>query len=185
VLFYGQFIPLHGIDTVVRAAKLTETDGILWHLIGTGQEVGRIRRLVAELKPANLEWKHWVPYEELVQEIHSADVCLGIFGATEKAARVIPNKVFQVLASEKPLITADTPAVRELGLAASGVYLVPAGEPWALAKTLRRIRALGVREALPRTSGGIRTQLRPAVVVEPLVEWLREQLRFQSRRKEQ
>ena len=104
VLFYGQFIPLHGIDTVVRAAKLTEDDGITWQLIGTGQEAERIRGLIRELEPRNLTWDDWVPYEELVHRIHAADVCLGIFGATDKASRVIPNKVFQIIASQQ---TAD------------------------------------------------------------------------------
>ena len=140
VLFYGQFIPLHGIETIVRAAKLSEGDNIAWHLVGTGQEAERIRALIDELNPSNLDWEPWVPYHELLQRIHAADVCLGIFGATEKAARVIPNKVFQIIASGRPLITADTPAARELLRPGPGIQLVPPADPTALRLAVLRQR---------------------------------------------
>ena len=47
VLFYGQFIPLHGIEAIIRAADLARDDAIDWVLIGRGQEAVRIRRLLA------------------------------------------------------------------------------------------------------------------------------------------
>lgn len=135
VLFYGQFIPLHGIETVVRAAKLTEQDRIHWQIIGTGQEAPRIRALIAEMAPRNLDWLEWVPYRELVEWMQRTDVCLGIFGTTDKAQRVIPNKVFQALAADCPIITSDTPAIRELAtlLEENQIMLVDPGNPQSLA----------------------------------------------------
>jgi glycosyltransferase involved in cell wall biosynthesis len=133
ILFYGQFIPLHGIEYIVRAAKLCEDRPIRWILIGKGQEEYRIRKLIEELRPAHLEWITWVPYPELVAWITRADVCLGIFGNTAKAHRVIPNKVFQILATGKPLVTMDSPAARELLEDWPGVRMIPPGDPQALA----------------------------------------------------
>ncbi len=49
-----------------------------------------------------------------------------------KAARVIPNKVFQALACARPVITADTPAARELLTDDVDALLVPPGDPEAL-----------------------------------------------------
>jgi len=134
VLFYGQFIPLHGIETVVRAACLTDESNLDWIIIGRGQEAGKIRQLLDTLSPKRIRWIEWVPYEELLDWIHKADVCLGIFGVSEKAARVIPNKVFQVLAAGKALVTRDSPAIRELlHDGDDNIRLIPPGDPTALA----------------------------------------------------
>lgn len=134
VLFYGQFIPLHGIDTIVEAARLLRDAPMQWTLVGRGQEAPRIRAMLAKEPLPALNWVEWVPYDQLAKQIAQADVCLGIFGTSDKAASVIPNKVFQILASGLPLVTRDSPAIREL-LANSPpcVYLVPPGDARALA----------------------------------------------------
>lgn len=142
VLFYGQFIPLHGIETIVGAAQLAHGDPIRWILIGQGQEQDYIRRLLAQA-PANVEWIEWVEYQELRDHIARADICLGIFGDTGKAARVIPNKVFQILSAGAPLITRDSPAIRELLTPdMPGVYLVPPADPKALLEAVRNYRGM-------------------------------------------
>ena len=169
VLFYGQFIPLHGIDTVVRAAKLTEADNIHWHLIGTGQEAPRIESLIAELRPTNLTWTRWVPYEQLIDQIHAADLCLGIFGATDKAARVIPNKVFQILAAGTPLITRDSPAMRELVQSGPAVRLIAAEDPHALAHAVSAQLTDGAAIP-PEMVASIRGEILPATITRPLAD---------------
>lgn len=140
VLFYGQFIPLHGIDTIVRAAQAAHGEPIRWVIIGRGQERERIRALIDEA-PAAIEWVDWVNFEELRDHIDQADICLGIFGDTAKAARVIPNKVFQVLSAGAPLITRDSPAIRELlSPDMPGVSLVPPADPAALLEAVGELR---------------------------------------------
>ena len=114
VLFYGQFIPLHGIPTIIEAARLLKNEPIDWVVIGKGQEEKRIAQMLDQHPLPRLQWIPWVKYEELVDHIARADVCLGIFDDGCKASRVIPNKVFQIIASGKPLITRDSPAMREL-----------------------------------------------------------------------
>ena len=133
VLFYGQFTPLHGIETIVKAAWLAkDNESIRWTLIGKGQESKKIRSMIANLPLKNLEWIDWIPYEQLPEWIHSADICLGIFGTTDKAQRIIPNKVFQILAADCPLITADTPAIRELVCPSEKIKLIPPDNAEAL-----------------------------------------------------
>ena len=136
VLFYGQFIPLHGIDTIVRAAKLTEKENVQWVLIGKGQEQKRIQQLIDELSVSNLSCIEWVEYAELVTYLCRADIVLGIFGTTDKAQRVIPNKVYQALEAGIPLITADTSAARELLYDCPNIRLIPSGSPGDLAQAI-------------------------------------------------
>ena len=54
---------------------------------------------------------------------------------------MIPNKVFQALACARPVVTADTPAARELLTDGADAMLVPAGDPHALAEAVRRVAA--------------------------------------------
>jgi glycosyltransferase involved in cell wall biosynthesis len=83
----------------------------------------------------------WVEYENLAEELHRASCALGIFGTSAKAQRVIPNKAFQALACGTPLVTADTPAARELLVDGESALLVPPGHPQALAEALQRLAA--------------------------------------------
>lgn len=141
VLFYGTFIPLQGIDTIVRAAaEVQRTNAaIRFQLIGNGQTSAAIYRLADQLRVRNIEFvAPSVPYLQLPQYIANADICLGIFADRPKTMRVIPNKLFQCAAMGKAVVTADTPAIRE-GFFRNELALVPAGDEQALAETILRL----------------------------------------------
>jgi glycosyltransferase involved in cell wall biosynthesis len=129
-LFVGKLIPLHGLPTILGAARAAPE--IRLRLVGNGQ----LEALLDD-RPPNVEWIRWVDYERLPEELHRAGCALGIFGTSDKAHRVIPNKAFQALACGTPLVTADTPAARELLVDGESALLVPPGDPEALAAALR------------------------------------------------
>ncbi len=131
-LFVGKLIPLHGVDTVLAAARLAPE--LRFRVVGSGQ----LDRLLAD-RPPNVEHVPWVDYELLPGELHRASCALGVFGTSAKARRVIPNKAFQALACGTPLVTADTPAARELLRNHESALLVPPGDAKALAGALRRL----------------------------------------------
>ena len=133
-LFVGKLIPLHGLETILEAARLAPD--LRLRIVGSGQ----LDPLLAG-RPANVEWVAWVDYERLPEELNRASCALGIFGTSEKAQRVIPNKAFQALACATPLVTADTPAARELLVDGESALLVPPGDPEALAGALHRLAA--------------------------------------------
>jgi len=135
VLFYGKFIPLQGIDTILHAMKLLEYEPtIRLRLIGTGQLYDAMRRLAQELELTSIDWIEWVPYEQLPECINKADLCLGIFGTSEKAARVVPNKVWQCLRCGKHVITRKMSVPENDSLFANVTYIDP--DAHALAKAI-------------------------------------------------
>lgn len=143
ILFYGQFIPLHGIETIVRAAKLSGNDKTHWIIIGKGQEEKKIKSMLEDEPLNNLTWLPWVNYDELIDWIRKSDICLGIFGDSDKASRVIPNKVFQIVMAGKPLITRDSPAIKELlNSDMPGVCLIPPSDPHALISAVEELAHL-------------------------------------------
>jgi len=134
VLFVGKLIPLHGLETILAAARLAP--GIRFRVVGDGQLRGLL-----DGRPDNVEHVRWVPYEQLPGELHRATCALGVFGTSAKAARVIPNKAFQAIACATPLVTADTPAARELLVDGESALLVPPGDARALAAAVTRVCA--------------------------------------------
>jgi glycosyltransferase involved in cell wall biosynthesis len=140
VLFYGSFVPLHGVEWIVRAARLLLPEAIELRLIGTGQDHPRLRRLADEIGAANIRWIDGVPLDELPLEIASATLCLGIFGATAKAGRVIPNKLFQCVAVGRPVLSGETPALRSAFAEGEVAGCAPA-DPAALALAIRQLIA--------------------------------------------
>lgn len=179
VLFYGQFIPLHGIGTIIEAAALLRDEAVEWTLVGRGQEAARIRAQLTAARLPRVHWIDWVEYAELGQWIAGADLCLGIFGTSGKAASVIPNKVFQIVAAGKPLVTRDSPAIREL-LAPSTpcTYLVPAGDAAALgAAVSAHRRALGEGGGSPaRCHPGIASRIDAAAIGAQFLELIQRRL---------
>ena len=113
VLFIGTFVPLHGAETIIKAAQaLRHRDDIEFRLIGDGQDAMAIGQLLSNC-PAKITWlRDWHSPGDLAEEIRQADICLGIFGQSAKAQRVCPLKIYMYAAIGRPIITADTEWVR-------------------------------------------------------------------------
>ena len=140
VLFYGTYIPLQGVDVIVQAAaRLRDYPSIHFCLIGEGQELPRIRALVKQLGLDRLELTGAIPAAQLAERISAADICLGIFDPGIKAGQVVPNKVVQCAAMQKPIITRSSPSIERDFHHGQSVWLVPAGEPDALADAVVRL----------------------------------------------
>jgi glycosyltransferase involved in cell wall biosynthesis len=142
VVFWGGFIPLQGVEYIIKAAKLLESHSdIRFELRGFGQTYSEDFELSKKLNVRNVAFvPNWVPYEKLPNYVAKADVCLGVFGNTEKAPRVIPNKAVEALAMRKPLITGDSPAAREILRDSVNSILVPMANPEALAEAILTLK---------------------------------------------
>jgi glycosyltransferase involved in cell wall biosynthesis len=121
IQFHGEFQALHGVKYVIGAAELLPD--VKFRLIGAGKELKTCMDYSKEREINNVEFIPSVPHSQIPKYISTATICLGIFGDTEKTQLVIPFKVYEALALGKPVITADTPAIRELLTHGKDVFL--------------------------------------------------------------
>jgi glycosyltransferase involved in cell wall biosynthesis len=170
VLQYGKWSPLHGADVVLEAAELLQDDPFRFVLIGEGQLSAELRGVVAARGLINVEWLGEQPAAELRAHTLAADVCLGVFGGSAKAARVVPNKVFDALACGRPVVTADSDGAREWLSDGETALLTPAGDAAALAAVLRRLLDKRERARLGEGALGLyRRAFTPSAVAAELL----------------
>lgn len=140
VIFFGTYVPLQGAEYIVRAAKILESQkDIIFKFIGKGQDRNKCIELSKNLELKNIEFIDMMKSEDLRTEIAKSDVVLGLFGDTPKTPLVIPNKVYEALAMKKPVITADTLAIREL-FDNNDMFLLKPAEPEEIAKAIVELK---------------------------------------------
>jgi len=137
VLFYGRYLPLHGIETIIAAAARLGSRAE-FVLLGTGPERRRAEA-VAAAAHVPVAWREPVPLAALPDELAAAAVVLGVFGDGAKAAMVVPNKVYQAAAAGRPLVTRDGPALREVLVPGEHCLVCPPSDPGALATAVARL----------------------------------------------
>jgi glycosyltransferase involved in cell wall biosynthesis len=142
VLYYGTFIPLHGVETMIRAAaEFDDLPQVRFDFYGDGPERVPAEALAQELGLTNVHFCGWADKETVAAEIARSHVCLGVFGTTKQARCTIQNKIWEGMAMRRPVITGDSATVRAELEHGRHVYLVERANPQALAAGVRALVA--------------------------------------------
>lgn len=138
VFSYCSYLPVHGMDTVVKAASLLRSErSLAFTLVGKGPTYVAARSMAGRLDLPNLKFVDWIPYHRLPAAIAAADVCLGgHFATSGKARRTIAGKTYQFLAMGKPTIVGDCGANRELLAPGEHAMFCEQGSPESLAEAI-------------------------------------------------
>jgi hypothetical protein len=119
-----------------------------------GEVVEAAALLVPEL-PVRIVGPGEIPSADRGIAFAHAGIVLGSF----RESRAIPPTVFEALATGAPVITADTPAARELLDDGVAALLVPPNDPEALAAALRRLASdESLRTAIATAGGHVYTE---------------------------
>ncbi len=141
VLYHGSFLPSHGVNTIIEAAKLLhEEKDVVFHLLGKGPEKDLALILVEKYGLENVQFLGFVPEGELLLRLSQADICLGVFGSTPQAQMTMQNKIFETLAMGKAIISSDSSAIRSALIHGEHIYLIPREDPNALADAIRKLK---------------------------------------------
>ena len=170
-VFFGLFTPLQGATVIGRALARLAGQPVRVTMVGHGQDAEAARTAAAA---GTAEWIDWVDPDGLPELVAEHHVCLGIFGTTPKAQRVVPNKVFQGAAAGCCIVTSDTPPQRRV-LGDAALFVAP-GDDAGLADTLSGLAGSAgtVAEMGRRARDLAERAFRPAAVVEPLHLRLRD-----------
>ena len=152
LLFFGTGVPLHGLGVLVEAVHACAGAVRLEVIGGSPREREAVDRLAS---PHVALLPGFVTRRDLDVAMARAHVITGVFGTSSKAQRVVPFKVVHGLAAGRPVLTGDTPAVREWLTPGADVLLAPMGDASALAECLRALAR--APEVLPAIAAAARS----------------------------
>jgi len=140
-VYMGSYIPFHGVDILMKAAKLVQDKGMEFHLLmlGKGQTYEENMQLSKDLKLKNIEFISYVSMEELNHYYNASDVTIGVFVNSVRSKGFITNKAYEAFAIGKPHLTLKTPAMQELFVDNETIFFVDESSEVALAERMLEI----------------------------------------------
>ena len=128
ICYIGTMGNAHGLETLIAAAEELQTAlaRAMFLLIGEGAEKERIVALAAGRGLRNMRFLSQQPRERIPAYISAADLCLVMLKKTELFKTVIPTKLLEYMACERPVIVAvDGQARGIVEEAGAGVFVEP------------------------------------------------------------
>lgn len=139
ILYHGAYLPLHGTETIVEAARITQGTGIEWDFLGWGAYKASTEAKAAGI--TNIKFLDKVSYEDVPKVICDHDIVLGVFGSTAKAGRVIGNKVYECMACRRPTINEYCTGYPAEAKNCKAIKFIPASDARALVEAVKEYRA--------------------------------------------
>jgi glycosyltransferase involved in cell wall biosynthesis len=145
----------HGLAAILEAAELLRDDpDVVFLLIGDGADRARLEQLIAQRGLANVRLLGLRPRAEVPAWLSAIDLTLVLLRDLPVFRTVIPSKVFEFLAQERPmLLAAPRGEIRSLVEEAKVGLVIEPEDPQAIARAVREVRA-NPSEALARASAG-------------------------------
>ena len=128
ICYIGTMGNAHGLETLIAAAEELQTalPSAMFLLIGEGAEKERIVELAIARRLTNVQFLGQQPRERIPAYVSAADICLVMLKKTELFKTVIPTKLLEYMACERPVIVAvDGQARQIVEEASAGVFVEP------------------------------------------------------------
>jgi glycosyltransferase involved in cell wall biosynthesis len=128
ICYIGTMGNAHGLETLIAAAEELRDalPSAMFLLIGEGAEKDKIVELAAARGLSNIQFLGQQPRERIPAYVSAADLCLVLLKKTELFKTVIPTKLLEYMACERPVVVAvDGQARQIVEEAEAGVFVEP------------------------------------------------------------
>jgi glycosyltransferase involved in cell wall biosynthesis len=137
VLYWGNFLPHHGVGTMIEAAAaLPEVE---FMFIGDSEHRPAVIEHTERLGATNIEFPGFVSFPALVWVITESDVVLGPMGDNPQTEFTIGTKVAEAAYLQKAIVVADQSGIREVFADRMDALLVSVGSTDGLVEAIEEI----------------------------------------------
>lgn len=138
ILYVGHLYQWKGAHILAKAAKLLEKNVKVVFVGGTDEDIKEFKKKYGNVK--NIEIKGHLPYKLMPVWMKLADILVLPNSAKEEISRnwTSPMKMFEYMASQRPIVASDLPSIREV-LNENNSVLVKPDNPKALAEGINSV----------------------------------------------
>ncbi len=142
VLYVGSYIPLHGTEVIIEAARILQeqNEELFFLMIGQGPDYAKCKALAEKYHLKNIEFKGFMTLEELNYYYNATDINLGLFSTGERANSVVLNKTNDSFRVGKPHLTLETDAMKEAFSDNEDIFYTKDNSPETLANRIVEIK---------------------------------------------
>jgi glycosyltransferase involved in cell wall biosynthesis len=140
--YAGHLYPWKGVDVLMQAlATLPDVEGLVIGGHAAEKDLARVQSLAASLGLADrVTFTGQIPPADVARRLADASVLVLPNTPSVISERYTsPLKLFEYLATGRPIVASDLPSIREVLTHEHTALLVPAGDAAALAAAIRRV----------------------------------------------
>jgi len=114
VLYTGHLYKWKGVDTLIEASRLLDKNILIYIVGGIRQDVEAYQAKYADY--ANVKFAGHKPHQEIPFWLKAADILVLPNSGQEKISFLYtsPLKMFEYMASKRPMVASDLPSLREI-----------------------------------------------------------------------
>jgi glycosyltransferase involved in cell wall biosynthesis len=143
VYYVGQLYPWKGVDVLVEAMRSVEgAELVVVGGLPPETDLDRLKELATKLDlDDRSRFRGFVPPPELPGETANADLfVIPLLDSETARLYTSPLKLFEAMASGRPIVASDLPSIREILTHEENALLVPPGDAPSLAAAIARLR---------------------------------------------
>ena len=140
LLFVGRFVEKKGVEHLLDASRVLETEGapVDLILVGDGPMAEMLKHQAADLKRAR--FLGWLPNQEVRRMMRGAlAICVPSVAARSGDSEGLPNVVLEAMACAVPVIGSDIAGIAEAVEHDRTGFLVPPADPRSIAAAACRL----------------------------------------------